>query len=162
MSILTDLAVTIGEALQALRDEINAINVRDVGNYQDFLNGYGAKYVDDVKVQPNPPYLADPYFNFDNYSAETGAHNIYHLVPYTNTKTGTPVQYPAGAVFRTIGGGTGRDGETLIRVEDESNPRDYPYSTSYENTSSGVWDWFDIADRGTKWEFCTLGTPTPP
>jgi len=163
-------------SLQSTEDALtDLINLRATGSYQDFLNGYGDTIPDGggnsgtggggggggggTDVQPEGSYVPDPYFDLNNFVDTVGAHHIYFLVPYTNTRTGTAIEYPAGTVFRTTGISTDRG---QVRAEDPDNPRDYPYSTSSTNQSSGVWSWFNVTNRGTQWEFATTGTPADP
>ena len=58
--------------------------------------------------------------------------------------------YPAGYVLNAVGiGGTNN---SQIRLEDPANPRDRPFTTL--NQSTGIWDWFNIADTyQIKWEW---------
>jgi hypothetical protein len=157
-------AIKTAQSLSAANLDLISAN----GSYQDFLNGYGNTVPDGggnggtgggggTDVQPEGSYVPDPYFDLNNFVDEVGAHHIYFLVPYTNTRTGTAIEHPAGTVFRTTGISTER---TLIRAEDPDNPRDYPYTTHSTNISSGVWSWFNLSNRGTQWEFATTGTPT--
>ena len=154
----------IGRAIKTAENLSVGLN-SVTGSYQDFLNGYGNTIpdgggtdgTDGTDVQPEVPYVPDPYFDLNNFVDEVGAHHIYFLVPYTNTRTGTAIEHPAGTVFRTTG--ISQD-QTLIRAEDPDNPRDYPYTTHSTNISSGVWSWFNLSNRGTQWEFATTGTPT--
>ena len=60
--------------------------------------------------------------------------------------------FSAGSVLHGVGfGGTDN---SWIRMEDPNDPRDYPYTTSNQNT--GTWDWENISDRGVTWEFAKL------
>ena len=56
--------------------------------------------------------------------------------------------FTAGTILHGVGGG---GGGTLQRMEDPNDPRDYPYTTSNQNT--GTWDWVYMSDRGTTWEY---------
>ena len=99
--------------------------------------------------EPNYGYEADPDFVYpDDFSSAIGAHNIIHLVEYTNSRTGTAIVYPPGYIFQTTGG----SGGSSIRAEDPLRPRETPYATG-DNQSTGAWGWFQIADRGIKWDF---------
>jgi hypothetical protein len=162
-------------SLQSTEDALtDLINLRATGSYQDFLNGYGNTIPGGgnggtggggtgggggTSVQPEGSYVADPYFDLNNFVDAVGAHHFYFLVPYTNTRTGTAIEYPAGTVFRTTGISLDR---VQVRAEDPDNPRDFPYTTSASNLSSGVWSWFQVSSRGTQWEFATTGTPADP
>ncbi|MGB2194379.1 MAG: hypothetical protein ACPH54_07195 [Candidatus Poseidoniaceae archaeon] len=97
---------------------------------------------------PNYGYEADPDFIFPgDFNQAIGAHYIIHLVEYT--KGGNT--YPVGSVWETTG--YGRNPPSLVRAQDPLNPRDEPYTSEPTNQASGVWAWFEISDRGTKWDF---------
>ncbi len=94
-------------------------------------------------------YTEDPDFNFPtDFSPYVGSHKIIHLQPYFNNKH-IAINYPVGYIWRTTGISSNL---TLVRAEDPEYPRAQPY-TGGSNPSSGNWGWFNISDRGTKWEF---------
>lgn len=59
------------------------------------------------------------------------------------------VTFSTGSILNGIGvGGTNN---SLQRMEDPNNPRQYPYTQANSNT--GTWDWVQMAERGISWEY---------
>ena len=88
-------------------------------------------------------YVADSTLT----SSGSGAHPVKIIVLTSVNLQGTV--FTAGSILHGVGfGGTN---SSLQRMEDPNDPRDYPYTTSNQNT--GTWDWEQRSDRGTTWEY---------
>ena len=98
--------------------------------------------------------VADPQNDGTNGGAGDAPVNIIVLDPFA---LGDPsIVFPVGTVLHGVGGG---GGGALQRMEDPNDPRDYPYWSSNQNT--GNWEWVNMSDRGTKWEYATPPSTSP-
>ena len=107
------------------------------------INLSGEKLVNADFSNVSSQYVADSTLT----SSGSGANPVKIIVLTSVNLQGTA--FTAGAILHGVGGGGANN--SLQRMEDPNDPRDYPYTTSNQNT--GTWDWEPIADRGTTWEY---------
>ena len=106
------------------------------------INLSGEKLVNVEFSNVSSQYVADSTLT----NGGSGANPVKIIVLTSVNLGGTA--FTAGSILHGVGGG---GGGTLQRMEDPNDPRDYPYTTSNQNT--GTWDWVNMSDRGTKWEY---------
>lgn len=110
------------------------------------------------EITGTPQYIADPENDGTNGGVETASQilPVKIIVLEAFALRDPSIVFPVGAILH----GTGFGGSnTLQRMEDPNDPRDYPYSS--ENQSTGNWKWGYISDRGTKWEYAKINTILP-
>jgi hypothetical protein len=112
------------------------------------INLSGEKLLNTDFSSVSSQYVADSAN--DGSNGGTGLNPVKLIVLTSIDLKGTI--FSAGSILHGVGfGGTNN---SLIRMEDPNDPRDYPYTTTNQNT--GTWDWENISDRGVTWEYAKL------
>lgn len=112
------------------------------------INLSGEKLINTDFSSVSSQYVADSAN--DGSNGGTGLNPVKLIVLTSIDLKGTI--FSAGSILHGVGfGGTNN---SLIRMEDPNDPRDYPYTTSNQNT--GTWDWENVSDRGVTWEYAKL------
>ena len=165
MSILAQIGTKVGSEIRNL-----GIRMSSAENAIVNLGGQdppptGDLVISDVQwkniseITGSPQYIADP----DNDGTDGGVGTASQMFPVkiivleAFALSDPSIVFPVGSILH--GTGLGGSNNTLQRMEDPNDPRDYPYYASNQNT--GNWDWGYIADRGIKWEYAKINTILP-
>ena len=155
-SILQDIGTRLGEELKTLDVRLSSAEsaIVDLGGQDPPPTGdlviTDVQWKNITEITGTPQYVADSTLT----SGGSGA-NPVKIIVLTSFNLGGTV-FTEGSILHGVGGG---GGGTLQRMEDPNDPRDYPYTTSNQNT--GTWDWVYMSDRGTKWEYAKINTILP-
>ena len=172
MSILASIAETIGSTISPLISRIKNLEIRvDTAESEiEKLGGQvppptGDLVITDVQwkniteISGIPQYVADPENDGTNGGVGTASQMFpVKIIVLEAFALGDPsIVFPVGAILH--GTGFGGANNTLQRMEDPNDPRNYPYRADNQNT--GNWTWGYISDRGTKWEYAKINTIVP-
>jgi len=165
MSILAQIGTKVGSEIRNL-----GIRMSSAENAIVNLGGQdppptGDLVISDVQwkniseITGSPQYVADPENDGTNGGVGTASQMFpVKIIVLEAFALGDPsIVFPVGAILH--GTGFGGANNTLQRMEDPNDPRNYPYRSDNQNT--GNWTWGYISDRGTKWEYAKINTILP-
>ena len=165
MSILSQIGTAVGTEFKSLGSRMTIAENAIVALGGQDPPPTGDLVISDVQwkniseITGSPQYVADP----ENDGTKGGVGNATQMFPVkiivleAFALGDQNIVFPVGTILH--GTGLGGTNNTLQRMEDPSDPRDYPYSSA--NQSTGNWNWVYISDRGTTWDYAKINTIVP-